>query len=52
MDDARNDLGGSMAEWQAAMQFLHQRQDLKATPEVGQIECIISDRPFTSVASQ
>jgi hypothetical protein len=38
--------------WQAAMEFLHQRQDLKATPEVGQIECIISDHPFTSVASQ
>jgi hypothetical protein len=35
--------------WQAAMQFLHQRQDLNATPEVGQIECIISDRPFTSM---
>ena len=38
--------------WQAAIEFLHQRQDLNATPEVGQIECIISDRPFTSVASQ
>ncbi|HET7852389.1 MAG TPA: hypothetical protein VFK91_06565, partial [Methyloceanibacter sp.] len=38
--------------WQAAMEFLHQRQDLNATPEVGQIECIISDHPFISVASQ
>jgi hypothetical protein len=38
--------------WQAAMEFLHQRQDLNATPEVGQIECIISDHPFTSVAAQ
>jgi hypothetical protein len=36
----------------AVMQFLQQRQDLKDTPEVGQIECIISDHPFTSVASQ
>jgi hypothetical protein len=38
--------------WQAAVEFLHKRQDLSATPEVGQIECIISDQPFTSVASQ
>jgi hypothetical protein len=38
--------------WQAAIEFLHQRQDLNATPEVGQIECIVSDHPFTSVASQ
>src|SRR5215831_15768147 len=38
--------------WQAAIEFLHQRQDLNVTPEVGQIECIISDHPFTSVASQ
>ena len=38
--------------WQAAMEFLHQRPDLNTTPEVGQIECVISDHPFTSVASQ
>ena len=38
--------------WQTAMQFLQQRQDLRHTPEVGQIECILSDHPFTSVASQ
>jgi hypothetical protein len=38
--------------WQAAVEFLRQRQDLKATPEVGQIECIVSDHPFLSVASQ
>jgi hypothetical protein len=38
--------------WLAAMEFLHQRQDLHATPEVGQIECIVSDHPFTSIAAQ
>lgn len=38
--------------WQAAMEFLQKRQDLKTTPEVGQIECIVSDHPFESVASQ
>lgn len=38
--------------WQAAMEFLHQRPDLDTTPEVSQIECVISDHPFTSVASQ
>jgi hypothetical protein len=38
--------------WQAAIEFLQKRQDLKATPEVGQTECIVSDHPFESVASQ
>jgi hypothetical protein len=38
--------------WQAAMEFLHQRPELNTAPEVGQIECVISDHPFTSVAAQ